>query len=343
MKTKQLIFVTLITIISFVCFGLMVRNFDTLSRYPYDNDTARELIKEYLIKDEIEYIIEYSIEPNYFIRFIAAEDFNIYHSDVYNEIDQLSWDLGPHDIVELVEDSYGQYSIDEISDLLAVYSGITVHDWVSNRSDFDLNATLSTNPYAYDTMLNDQITVFTTNAINLEVIDPSYHLKEDDLLLNAEALTYLEAMCAVISEELEITPCGGLYIDAAYRSYNDEMVIYKQALSNGYTIADYDLPGHSEHQLGLAIDFTVNGEGVEDFNATVQGQWLLDHAYLYGFTQTYSEGTRQYTGKNPRNEHYRFFGVDLATQIKGPILNDEVDEENDLVEEDEFLDEEIEG
>lgn len=155
MKTKQLIFVTLIIIISLGCFGLMVRNFDILSRYPYQNDKARALIKEFLTKDEIEYIIEYSIEPNHFLRYIEAEDFNVFNSDLYNQLDVISWDLSPVQVVELAEFSKDEISIDELSEMLKVYSGITVFDWMINRPSFDKNASLAPHPFSEETIVND--------------------------------------------------------------------------------------------------------------------------------------------------------------------------------------------
>ena len=67
------VFVSSLLIFSLVCFGLMNTRYDALSRYPYTDRRSRELIKQYLTKQEIDYIIEYSIAPNMFVAYIRED------------------------------------------------------------------------------------------------------------------------------------------------------------------------------------------------------------------------------------------------------------------------------
>ena len=74
------------------------------------------------------------------------------------------------------------------------------------------------------------------------------------------------------------------------------------------------LPGHSEHQLGLAVDLIDGREDAEAQNDL--WDWLAAHAWEYGFIRRYPEGKEQITGHGFEPEHYRFVGTDAAKQIR---------------------------
>lgn len=85
-------------------------------------------------------------------------------------------------------------------------------------------------------------------------------------------------------------------------------------------------PGFSEHQLGTAVDFgspelpgIVGQEDVEFhtwFYKTSEGIWLLENAHKYGFTLSYPFEASELTGFYYEPWHYRYVGVDMATQLK---------------------------
>jgi len=71
-------------------------------------------------------------------------------------------------------------------------------------------------------------------------------------------------------------------------------------------------PGHSEHQTGLAIDFSYSA------NADKQAEmwdWLSKNAYKYGFILRYPEGKEHITGYNYEPWHYRYVGKEHAKAI----------------------------
>ncbi len=84
-------------------------------------------------------------------------------------------------------------------------------------------------------------------------------------------------------------------------------------------------PGFSEHQLGTVIDFgspelaeIVAQEDIEFhtwFYKTSEGRWLLDNAHQYGFTLSYPFEAFDITGFFYEPWHYRYVGVELATQL----------------------------
>lgn len=69
---------------------------------------------------------------------------------------------------------------------------------------------------------------------------------------------------------------------------------------------------HSEHQIGLAIDINaVNGKST---NAQVY-KWLAENAWKYGFILRYPEDKTELTQINYEPWHYRYVGIEVATEI----------------------------
>lgn len=113
-----------------------------------------------------------------------------------------------------------------------------------------------------------------------------------------------------------------LMIGSAYRSsVTQEQLFNSYVASAGYDEANrYSAhAGHSEHQTGLAVDISTTSQQCylsACFIDTADGQWLAEHAHLYGFHLRYPEGKEAITGYNFEPWHYRYVGVDLATALK---------------------------
>ncbi len=116
---------------------------------------------------------------------------------------------------------------------------------------------------------------------------------------------------------------------SAYRSYEYQNQVYAQEVSSvGQAQADRESarPGHSEHQLGLAVDFTTRALDFDlnqSFAATPEGRWLAQHAAEFGFVLSYPEGKEADTGYEYEPWHYRYIGVPAAQQFvpSGQTLN----------------------
>lgn len=79
-------------------------------------------------------------------------------------------------------------------------------------------------------------------------------------------------------------------------------------------------PGHSEHELGLAVDIHAEGETKPELLFA----WLKENAHLYGFVERYPEDKVAITGIAHERWHYRFVGVVAATEMheKGIVLEE---------------------
>jgi D-alanyl-D-alanine carboxypeptidase len=118
------------------------------------------------------------------------------------------------------------------------------------------------------------------------------------------------------------TPIGSW---SAYRSYSQQV-----ALFNGYVKAyGYDnaiefshRPGHSEHQLGLAIDFMASGANGMLSGSSATGKWMAKNSWKYGWVLSYPPSKTD--PSHLWNEtvcfryepwHYRYLGREMAAKV----------------------------
>lgn len=93
-----------------------------------------------------------------------------------------------------------------------------------------------------------------------------------------------------------------LYGVSAFRSFKRQQEIYLASIiKNGVKHTEQYIapPGMSEHQTGLAIDFScpeLNFELTEAFENTPEGIWLRENAVYFGFTFSYPKGCESETG-----------------------------------------------
>ncbi|MSQ27299.1 MAG: D-alanyl-D-alanine carboxypeptidase family protein [Dehalococcoidia bacterium] len=112
-----------------------------------------------------------------------------------------------------------------------------------------------------------------------------------------------------------------LTVVSAYRSYNEQAGLfrfYTEGMGEAEAARISAQPGHSEHQLGTAIDFTspeVRYTLEQDFGATAESRWLRANAARFGFVMSYPEGKEPVTGFAYEPWHYRFVGVEAATSV----------------------------
>lgn len=119
-----------------------------------------------------------------------------------------------------------------------------------------------------------------------------------------------------------------LSLVSAYRSYDTQASTYQYWVNyNGGNAAIADTisarPGHSQHQLGTAVDFSSSEVGDQIgqvFNGTATSTWLLDNGWKHGFVIAYPEGAEEITGYAYESWHYRYIGVENAAEWKGSGL-----------------------
>ena len=120
-----------------------------------------------------------------------------------------------------------------------------------------------------------------------------------------------------------------LKINNAYRSKDEQNQIFESKMNayenEGYTkekayeqtTLTVQVPGYSEHETGLAIDFS--NEGHYDENEKMW-EWLKNNAYKYGFILRYPEDKYEITKINYEPWHYRYVGKKAAKDITNKNL-----------------------
>jgi D-alanyl-D-alanine carboxypeptidase len=109
----------------------------------------------------------------------------------------------------------------------------------------------------------------------------------------------------------------------AYRSYGEQQGAFAYWVrQSGRQAALHRSarPGHSEHQLGTAIDFRSADSlkapwDYPDWADTPAGAWMLDNAWRHGFVLSYPKGKEDFTCYGYESWHYRYVGRDFAQRI----------------------------
>lgn len=103
-----------------------------------------------------------------------------------------------------------------------------------------------------------------------------------------------------------------LVFSSAYRSYDYQAQVYaRNVKADGQEAADRvsARPGHSQHQLGTAIDF---GAIDNSFARSKAGLWMADNAGRFGFSLSFPEGKEAVTGYSWESWHFRYIGRDAV-------------------------------
>lgn len=105
-----------------------------------------------------------------------------------------------------------------------------------------------------------------------------------------------------------------------YRGYQQQKKLFSDyARGDGFedAITYSARPGHSEHQLGLAIDFVAVGDSglTSNWEVTPTGGWMAKNAWQFGWLMSYPKGKRRLTCYGYEPWHYRYVGRELARKI----------------------------
>jgi len=111
-----------------------------------------------------------------------------------------------------------------------------------------------------------------------------------------------------------------LYLISGYRSWATQTASFNNAIPRrglDKAVCKNAYPGRSEHPLGLALDINIKSDPEirDNFVYTKAGQWVLEHGHEYGFIWRYPAEKGHITGYGVEGWHFRFVGVDVATEM----------------------------
>ena len=118
-----------------------------------------------------------------------------------------------------------------------------------------------------------------------------------------------------------------LYVGSGFRSQANQEEIFRAQLGRfgSPELAErYSArPGHSQHQLGTAIDFSSAFRG---FRGSEAAEWLRLHAHEFGFILPYTAASQPCTGYIDEPWHARWVGRPLASALQGLHYQDWTDQ-----------------
>ena len=112
-------------------------------------------------------------------------------------------------------------------------------------------------------------------------------------------------------------------VQSGYRSYATQQSTFAywvKVHGYAYALTESARAGHSEHQLGTALDLRSYGGrapwDVADWGRTKAGAWLRKNAWKYGFVMSYPKGKTAVTCYTYEPWHYRYVGRSTAKQVR---------------------------
>jgi D-alanyl-D-alanine carboxypeptidase len=107
---------------------------------------------------------------------------------------------------------------------------------------------------------------------------------------------------------------------AAYRSFAQQADLFERRvaeLGEAVALAKTARPGHSEHQLGTAVDFKTPGRAdvTVAWASSPPGKWMKTNGTHFGFLESYPEGKRDLTCYAYEPWHYRYVGRQMAADV----------------------------
>lgn len=155
------------------------------------------------------------------------------------------------------------------------------------------------------------ILVNTSHALTEDIPEPlvPVHPRTPSILMRSSAAVMLSRLMQDIHGWKGIVPVSG------WRSREEQQAIWDSSLQeNGLTFTQkyVALPGHSEHQTGLAIDLGLRQEHIDficpEFPDTGICRLFREKAPDYGFILRYPPGKEHITGISHEPWHFRYVG-----------------------------------
>ena len=135
-------------------------------------------------------------------------------------------------------------------------------------------------------------------------------LGREDILLERRAAAALEKLVEKIGGRDDIVPVSG------WRSQGEQQAIWDDTIINSgeeFTRRFVAVPGHSEHQTGLAIDLGLKMEHIDFICPEFTYDGICGEfrklAPKYGFIERYPRGKEDITGIGHEPWHFRYVGA----------------------------------
>lgn len=142
-------------------------------------------------------------------------------------------------------------------------------------------------------------------------------MQSPDILLENKTAAVLTHLINLLRCQEDILPVSG------YRSYEEQNKIYSEALAEHgreFTEKYVAIPGHSEHQTGLAVDLALKQDSIDFIRPEFPYEGICnifrEKALLHGFVERYQSGKEAITGIAHEPWHFRYVGYPHSVIMK---------------------------
>ena len=275
---------------------------------PLINDGKDITKEEYVYKEDL-LLLGYSISD------IDTIKSKISKSDVSRYLLTKKYD----NLLKFISSPY--FKIENISRYEAYYAknknystdDIVIYVEIGLDKEFYTDVTEITNYYDLDAIVNKYYKLPENyKPDDLVSIESKYKGSSYNYQLRKDAAEALYKMAdAALEDGIKLT------VVSAYRTESTQTTLFNNSVkSDGmqHALLYSAKPGHSEHQLGLAVDLVIASSKAH-FENTKEYAWLKENSYKYGFIERYPKGKEFITGYGFEPWHYRYFGIELATDL----------------------------
>lgn len=297
-------------------------NYDSLIQKGYSQEDIK-LLRESLSESDFLRLNGYEYR----------EDAELYLEDaVYSQLRDLGYGILSASRIR----EFSEETLAIILKLEALNEDLLIHEYfVENRlerylsyqerhPDKDTLSVLRTVNTNRDWLTYNHIEPVDLSLGTLALVNKYYQLPQDyvpNLVESYDGFVFEASASSSLIEMCEAMESLGLdfEISNTYRSYSTQATIYNRYLEkDNHNVVDTfsARAGHSEHQLGLALDFRSSKEDITYFKNTDAYDWLKENAPIYGFIQRYTEENSIYTGYQAEAWHYRYVGAEMALVLK---------------------------
>ncbi len=306
---KGFLGVTIIIVSSIILFGTYIYLYKIRGNDKEINPDGKDITKEEYIYKEDLLLLGYTVNE------IDTIENKISDSDVKKYLLSTKYD----NLTELLKSPY--FKIENIERYEKYYStnkdysleDVVIYVGIGLDIEFYTNITEITNYDDIDAVVNKYYKLPDNfEAKDLVSIDSKYKKSSYNYRLRKQAAEALYKMIDAAAED------GiKLWVVSAYRTESTQKTLFNNSKNSDgleHALLFSAKPGHSEHQLGLAVDLN-NASSKAHFENTKEYDWLIKNSYKYGFIERYPKGKEFITGYGFEPWHYRYLGVDLATKV----------------------------
>jgi len=164
----------------------------------------------------------------------------------------------------------------------------------------------------------------------LQLVNHQYTRNTDADIVLAEIDEYREVDERILENvnqminDMREAKIENVWVQSAYRSYSTQKQVYEKSIrdyieqgktkkeAEALTQKKINIPGTSEHELGLAIDFNLADESFAEMKGF---DWLEKHAEEYGFILRYPKEKEDITNIQFEPWHWRYVGKKNAMEM----------------------------